>query len=735
MTEAAPKICFRTEVSGQTVRVWGAADEVELTPGMWPNVVALRTPKHEFAKFGGDALRSGALELYWSDPATPAVTLEGWFVDHTEDSAFGKEAGAATAEVLEKTIYLTDRRWEFLDGRGGHAWLGLKNRSLPDGSGVAGLGYSPFTCVHMLDDHLRYASGLPRFQSDGIPPAMDALPKPRDLKWDGIHVPTELQRILDECEAVWLLRTDGEYRLAMIGDGEAPELPAADALPSSDNQGRGGRPPVVVVSSAPTRAIDEETLTGPGTDSWEFVGLEPDGSVKAVSLLSYVLGSGMTAVQLVRSGFAGLTSQAYALATSSMYTMVRLAGAGRTGRLPILARRCATVTDADETVRPLPVRVRAKAAQYRDGGWYNSAEFVEIPGCSVDPVHGIVTFPYTLGRVLTDGAARLDASFVALGAGDLEITFAHESAAAGRAAYYVSAWTLDANGQVAAKDVDEALGEGTPDARVLSLPELQEYRVAGVSQNAAALDAHAAALAGRILREPTAVRTYRYRGFHAVELSGTVGRVRWDLRAGLTEYEYRTYFIAKNRYLDRRTLAATAREARAAATATVAAPRQIRDGGGRDFAQPSPVMPGRPIPQAGGTGAFAALLTPGTHLNGAGTGHATNPSSRWGYTFTEARKTASQGAANGGWTAVAGGRSGTAYNAYEIGNPEASDTTTPLGIGPTWASLRDDTGTFYPLPVRAKLVWVTPHTYDAGGTPTVEYWFAESNGIDGGCAE
>lgn len=445
-----------------------------------------------------------------------------------------------------------------------------------------------------------YASGQPRYTADTIPRALLLLPKPRDLKWDGVHIPSELQRLLDEAGAVWVLRADGTYEIYMLGAGDLPALPAADALPADLRSGRGAGPEILVVTSTPQRAIDQATISGigellPGNPgpAWEYVGFETDGSLKPLPELSYVKATGKTPAALIREGLYSVAPAHSRLAATSLFTMVRLSGAARTNYLPILTRTAATTSDAGEVERALPLRVRAKT-WYRKGGLYwNAEEMIDVHGVRVDGVNGVLTFPGRLGKLAFSGAPNTWAWFDPLsGPEDLEITFSFESRVhGGPKDYFYQAYRRDASGNIEMVPDDDWLGDPLRDVRVLSVPSLVEYRVHGASRNNLALSTIAYNLADRLLTDPTGAKTYRYKGLHAVEPHGNIESVRWDLRSCTTSFDYRTYFIAASRWLDKKALYQTGRRAAAGAVGAAAAPHNVQ-AGCREWAPYSAAGPG-----------------------------------------------------------------------------------------------------------------------------------------------
>ena len=619
-----PQVAF--ESGG--VRVFGTVQggRVALASGPAPAGVALHVPKHEFDKFAGDLNRSGSLLLFLSDPDAPDVTLAGWHVDYAADSIRGRRPGDDGAQVVEKTLYLLDRRWEFLDGRGGCVFAGLVNQSRKDGAGCRNVenpfhatapeGASPHRLLRYLIGHLQYASGGERLSSDTLPTALMDLPPPRDLRWDGAHAPTEIVELLDRAGAALYLRPDGTYAVEMLGDGVAPDLPDADRLPSDVNYGATRRPGTVVVTSAPQRVVVQRTVLGAGQPlagqiAWDWVGEETDGTLKPLADLSYVQASGKTPQELVRESFDSLSDAEFRLAVKSFYCVLRLEGAHRDRYLPVLTRRVDVLDDGGRAVkRAGPVKVRAKVTRRKGGRYEPGTALGEIGGFEVDPVNGLISFGGMVGNV-SESTTDFRAKFQALGAGGVEVTFAHElhNHGAGEDAqplgdYWAAAFTRDANGQVIDADLDAATAASAENVQVLSLPELVELRVGETSQNASQLRDHAELLAGRLLAtgDEAELDLMLYRGFHAVTPGGVVDDVVYDLDRCTTRYQCRNFFVGPSRRLDMKALRQAATKAAKGSSAAANAPRSVA-AGTRDYALQPLAAPGRFEVEVGGAAA------------------------------------------------------------------------------------------------------------------------------------
>lgn len=616
----AIKVCFAFDSGQQRVRIWGRCDRIELIGGLAPNIVPFTVPVHEYQQLSGNYVRQGDIELYRNDEDAPDVTLGGWAIDHVEDSLRGyplseveKPEVDRTPAVLEKILYLVDRRWEFLDGRGGHAFFGLVNAVQEDGSlkkntdQITGPddGITMFAAISAMVNRMQYATGRVGYNSDDIPAAFNdelQVPKPRDLKWDGVHCPSELVRLLDEAEAVWSVQADGTYAIHLIGSGEPPNLPGTE-LPADMNTVRTRAPTTVLITSAPLRAIDQIDVTGIANyreETWRYVAQDLDGKYKSLEALSYVQASGLTPKALFREQFAsiGEDKAALALAVRDFYKVVELSTsttARRRELLPIIRETCTVVEDANTVKRALPVRVSGKVAMY-DGAarrWTNSDELVELGGFTIDPVHGRIHFEQPLGRVESEGAVILRV-FEPLVNDQFQVRFAYERHKGDRTDYWMRAYRRDASGNVVSSDIDAALSPTAGDVKTIGIPNLVELRVNGQTvngQDGGPLEKVAKAIASRVLAENAGTATRRYRGFHSVSPNGVITAVRWIIAEGVTEADLLAYHISKCAYRDRQALLGIRNDVRQASAVTSQAPRSTSQGR-RDFAQPPMTWPG-----------------------------------------------------------------------------------------------------------------------------------------------
>lgn len=135
----------------------------------------------------------------------------------------------------------------------------------------------------------------------------------------------------------------------------------------------------------------------------------------------------------------------------------------------------------------------------------------------------------------------------------------------------------------------------------------------------------------------------------------------------------------------------------------------------------------------GGSEPIIAFVSVKQTLNGSGTGHATDPTTQWLYTFTEALL---NGDGYNYWIEEEAGLTGDCRNLYEAPNYAitAASPAGTLGIGITLASLDyngDGTYEFYltpPVVTVPMMLWPVRLT-----NGTITWWFAHPNQIGGGC--
>jgi hypothetical protein len=364
--------------------------------------------------------------------------------------------------------------------------------------------------------------------------------------------------------------------------------------------------------------------------------------VKGLAELSWGGGSLVNVIAYFRNsfratgGFPALTVAQARLAEQTWFKMLRLRSQAANGYpstqpvLPILNRTCQTAVDTGGNLRFLPAIVNAPlwyldALQPGDAFAYlrNSPGPVNCCDFRVDHANGILIFDYPFGKLDCAQAAftNLKEAFQFFTASDaVSITWSYPTkpvptdplnplAIDPLGGFFSRAFvwsTLNASA-VVYPNVSDMTDPYALDVRIYDAPELQEYRVEGVSVNGTALEFAATSIASRLLADSTA-QTYRYQGFQNVSPSGNIASVRWSLRDGTTSFDWGGYYVSKNRWLDQKTFGIVKRDSDTAARSAVAMPAQVSDGG-RDCASPYPVPYGRYNPQGGGPHGFFAKIS------------------------------------------------------------------------------------------------------------------------------
>lgn len=710
-----PQCCLN--IGDGAIRMWGTVEAVQMTGGVKPDAAVMICPEHEFGKLQDDYDRSGVLELYWSNPDTPDVQLKAWSIDHVEETLHGATPDDATHRALELAITLTDRRWEMTGGRGGRVFWGVLNRSKEDGKAVTqdvdidGItqtsGWTWGLLIQTLGKHLKCASGGFRLDADYSPPtSLYGLEKPRDVDLHGKLIPDAIAEACRRCEAVFTVSTTGDYFVYAMGSdtlkgepagvGRVGALPAADKLPTSQYVTRSMRSGRVVVTSAPQPVVVQEEM--PLSDAegayWQLAGIDRDGSIKPLVDLSYVTASGKTPTEIVRGAFADLSDPAdRVLAKQTFGRLLWMTADAAKTRLPLLRRLAETVDDSGSRTRGPSLRVRAKHMTADDQGVYsNPGDYLDVPIDQVDHVHGVIVVSERLGKLAGGGEAYGEFDdFSFLSADEVKVTVAHESQGAAYADYFCRAYGLDGGGAVQEVDLAETMDPDYGDVRIVSVPELVAYEVDDAVVNEAELEACAEAVAGRLLQQPTATETLRYRGLHNVSVSGTVASVRWDLVNGVTEIEHVAYHVAASRYLRREALRRTAADASAGGAGGRSAPQLSSQGASRWALPPRSLLIGgapldtRPRP-------VRAKITASQLISG--------ETDKWEYTAARCKKIAAGHGGDAVWQPVAGEAALTAYNDLEWpdGAADAVKNGTP--------------------------VWLWPHVFESGGSKVTEWWFA-----------
>jgi hypothetical protein len=520
--------------------------------GTFPDVATIRIPSTQFVpwEFGNEEQSWGDLELrtYFDDGMYWPIVVTKLYA---HDLAWTREyvGGTATGQY-EVAVTLKDRRWRWDSGHVTGEW----NVPTEDGKGVrAGTAR---TLAALIMDCLTALGEDPNVIP--IPEGGDADPPDGPhVEWAFESARAELERLLEYGGYVLALNLDGTVHIWRTGDGLEPvaytERPQF-RVPSELTTMPTWRPTQVVVTTAPRRVRDEVTLPGP----WEAVGEETDGRIIPIDQLSYTPGEGW--LSAAAKGFDSIPSdECRTLASKCVLKWFRIPP-GNDAKLPLLEDRT-TIVDG--------VRAKAKvwaryAFLHKGTKTWRSSEGEPPINWQLDQKVGIIKFGRPCACISKDGVLKLEETeFVSP---YVQVTFGFEvrNPAEPDSEYY-------------------CYTAGTPGReRVISLPTGTLYRIEGVDQNKAELDAIAERLAARILAEP-ASREQGARvifGYWDVNCNGNVVAVRWMPR-WTTEYELRSEPPGPSTYLQRRSSQLALRNAETALRSTLAEADATGVGSGR----------------------------------------------------------------------------------------------------------------------------------------------------------
>jgi hypothetical protein len=597
--------------AGAEILIFGRCREITLVAGLAPNVVELTVPKSEFAKFAGDCNRTGSIQLFASNPDIPDAILYGWSVMYVTDGLVGKQPGDAVPSVQEKVIVLADRRWEFTGGRGGHYSRAPMNVPLADGTMPSNIISAYAMCVSLCS-RLQYASGLTRLATvpeiwpltDDAGPPLKKGARPINVKWDMIHCPTELNRLLNECGFVFTLKATGGYECYKRGDGDLPNMTdpfvggAARELASDTVYHRTNVPHILIVTSGRQKSFVEVEVTGVVADDttagWQFVSDNRDGSLVQVDHLDW-LPVGSTPQGVFRNKLRPVEEEAWA-GYESLFCIIRLSGPDRAKMLPMLNRSCTALADGDGVKRGANIRVLAKVSWWDGtaGVWRLGEAYQDITGFSVAPTDGLIWFERPLGNLDRESdTQRYGNHWKDLQGDDLSVIFAHESYSAGNYAdSYNAAYTLDANGNVISYDMAAAMDPNAQNVRVLEVTSLLEYvNLFGDSLNKTDLDARALEIAKGILQPAQTSRVRKFVGFFQVSPSGKYSAVHWDIDNCITSVEEAMFDSPGSTFMQKETYKQFMDLVKGIPAKNVADSNQAKNGG-RDTSAHNPVTPG-----------------------------------------------------------------------------------------------------------------------------------------------
>lgn len=517
--------------------------EFTLTAGVEPNVNRAVLLYDGYALLGKSLGAPGKLEFWYGASPLPEADggngpgvapdryQEGVRIVEVEPLRIGVLAGETDERVIAWRVALVDVRERFAPPLGGLLTRGLVN---PDATEAGTAAAGQVNCAVLVQwclDALGVAYGpLPAGLSDVTPP--------RNLQWFGVPAREELAALLEHTGCVLVPRANGTVEVRKVGAATGDDLPPNApgdrkevdlVVPSTDRRGT-----TVVFTSAPNPVLDTIKLKGPAPDTWQYVVRDVDGAWKPLDDAAVVNNywSGSTAAEQIRKHFSGVGATHRDRVRAEVYRSIRLDPATYLPAIQGVLRRQVKLGDAARLVLK-GIEVKAKRAQQQpdDARWRNSTELIPCAATTLERAANVIRTWHLLGKVEGDGSvADLEASFVPLGANELEVTLTVEAAKDGKPEYACFGFTRLGDGTVQAMNEAQsraAMENPGGDVVVYSRPELRLVRDAiAQTDNQAALQSEAYILAVEHFRGASSLRVLTVKGFWPGELSGRVTEVR-----------------------------------------------------------------------------------------------------------------------------------------------------------------------------------------------------------------
>jgi hypothetical protein len=261
--------------------------------GLKPDTNRATCSYAEYAKLtvGG----SDSVKFCFNDPESPDVTIQGITLQDAEPIEYGA-VGLGVSQVIKYRLLFQDKRFGFVDPRGGRLVGGVINPStetppFPDRANIPAVQ----TMTQLIQACLNGMGITATIPSTSVT-------APKDLKWFGTHGPTELEKLLGMCDMVFALQPDGTYLISNRNDGSDPTIPAGMALPPAVMDGADARAKTVVFASYPTQITN--TLTEDDLDDGDLIHVYRDSETNAWHAIDDcgVFGSG-TAIEEMNNHF------------------------------------------------------------------------------------------------------------------------------------------------------------------------------------------------------------------------------------------------------------------------------------------------------------------------------------------------------------------------------------------------------------------------------------------------
>jgi hypothetical protein len=482
--------------------------------------------------------RNGKILFCYNKPGTADVTIEHETIIEIEavDQRETPDKGVITAEYR---LYFSDFREGYLEPRGGRLEFGPMNLGISPKWGSGSL-----QSIGVSDPNSKQKSTAPEVDmktliercldkmniTTEIPGGVSDYDAPRDLRWDGNHAPTELEKLLSMCGVAFVPGLDGKPTLETITTSGKPTLPSGEALPEQTIPSIDRRGASVIFSSYPRRSIETETASGPDPAAFYFVCRDKQGNwVKLEDCDLLKIGGRVDPAFCVRTNFEGVEEQYRSRLRSEVYRCIQAVQSPPAAVTPVLTRRL------EKDLNWYEIQVTAKIALPNAKGiWSNSKDPVQVAvlmktdedvlvlGEAIVTVTGHTAYPTANFDKPADFKVRYSfESWEDDGDGGYKPVFSHTGFTAGPNGGFPQ--------QMSDSEIENAIDGKTKDSIVLMRPEWWRAKVDGTEVNRSKIVAQAKSEAEIHLKNLTLPkRIFAARGFASVAPSGLITEVSWD---------------------------------------------------------------------------------------------------------------------------------------------------------------------------------------------------------------
>lgn len=496
-------------------------------PGIEPSILTASVTYRDFDKLKSELQgREGEVRFYSSKPApfsrpspgvvNPAdIVFKGMRLIDCEAMDIGLTPGIRGDKPQRRAtrwlLHLADPRHRLVYPGGNVVDLGEINKEpwnkdrTKDANG---------NVILRRSDLIAYCLDQMAIKGVTVPPTVDSAGDVLNLEWRGNHAPTELAKLLDQCEHLLIMQPDGTFSIQKAGTGKEPEAPDQEPWKTKDGLERWYNLPRplaerrglgVLFTSHPNPILDTvKVSTSTGT-------LAPcikdiDGVWKFLDKTPAVLNGSSAAYTMKNLHFNVLP--AYREITRRGLYHFWTVDLTRFGPHPFLR----TIRyDLNEQRRwDDELKFDAVIARKRPNGldWYNTDDKVRVKIEAVHAMGAVLQTAERIGKVKalvnSDDPARMtfDFHFEECKPGEVELTFTREVELQDvfgnwRPQFTEIGCILDA-GKIrlmTAAEIANFKAKASIDYPVVQMPEMVEQRIEGAAINRKALEDKALKLA------------------------------------------------------------------------------------------------------------------------------------------------------------------------------------------------------------------------------------------------